>query len=854
MVLTSPDYGDAYMRSGWAARFLFDLARCKTIALVGYSANDAPVRYFLNVLEADRTRFPDLRQVYAFAAYEGDPKEASRGWGTLGVTPLSHCCRLNPRTGAKDHVALWRDLVALADVVDDPERSRQDRARKLLEQPSAESHTDARDEFLWLFSGNHSLWPVAIKTIVDPTWFKILEDNSLWSREEATWIVAAWVAQGFEDRARLECACEWQRRLGRGFTRNVEQGLMYIDGMHETWVRVWRLFCLVEPARDTEPIYTQQRLSSRFVLDSDIDRGIRLLTPALTLTARTERPDTHESDRHPKLHDLVWARTEVPRRHGAQKLIDSLCALEDRTARILDLATIHLESALMLEVDLELITDEYDHNDSVVPSIESHIQNKYRGGVNSLIRLIVRTLSSDATFDREHIRQAVLRWKRLPGRIGLRLWFHFMRDAEYFSADEAMDALLSVSTIDFWSIRREVSLLLRDRAGAAPPALLSEVERRILRSGDDYWARYSIESGEADWRKQARDDEVWLRLNMLQEAGALSPTGSEELVAIKDRRRCLERAVEDRDLFHSYVTPARFIAGDPKPIQEAPEGDRLSVARKITQRPGPEHHQRWSVYCRTHPDDALDSLTKGDLSPDNAGLWNDFLEGVAHRVDTSSATREELATEALSHLDSADTCILLPMASGLAALLWSDLRSRVACVVGWLGRLWEVLSTQEHIPLDLSSDIYERTINTKPGKIAETLLLEIDATRQKELAPTSVQLSLLRSISDCDGTAGQLGRAILAYHLSFVLAVDRDTAVGALANRIHALNGEGKALRSVMLSYRAITPELTRLFRPAVLQGAIEGTVIDFDGDATIAANLLRPALADVRGDQVRWA
>ena len=64
LVITSADYGDAYMRSGWASRFLFDLARCKVIVLVGYSATDAPVRYFLNVLEADRVRFPDLKPVY----------------------------------------------------------------------------------------------------------------------------------------------------------------------------------------------------------------------------------------------------------------------------------------------------------------------------------------------------------------------------------------------------------------------------------------------------------------------------------------------------------------------------------------------------------------------------------------------------------------------------------------------------------------------------------------------------------------------------------------------------------------------------------------------------------------------
>ena len=59
---------------------LFDLARCKTIVLVGYGAGDAPVRYFLNVLEADRARFPDLKPVYAFGAYERDEEKAMRSW------------------------------------------------------------------------------------------------------------------------------------------------------------------------------------------------------------------------------------------------------------------------------------------------------------------------------------------------------------------------------------------------------------------------------------------------------------------------------------------------------------------------------------------------------------------------------------------------------------------------------------------------------------------------------------------------------------------------------------------------------------------------------------------------------
>lgn len=79
LIMTSADYGDAYMRSGWASRFLFDLVRCKTIVLVGYSAGDAPVRYFLNVLEADRERFRELKPVYALDGIKRMKSRPTRG-------------------------------------------------------------------------------------------------------------------------------------------------------------------------------------------------------------------------------------------------------------------------------------------------------------------------------------------------------------------------------------------------------------------------------------------------------------------------------------------------------------------------------------------------------------------------------------------------------------------------------------------------------------------------------------------------------------------------------------------------------------------------------------------------------
>lgn len=89
LILTSADYGDAYLRSGWAARFLYDLARTRTIVLVGYSASDAPVRYILNILEADRDRFPDLNEIYVLAHRgDNDLKTAQAVWDAIAVRPV----------------------------------------------------------------------------------------------------------------------------------------------------------------------------------------------------------------------------------------------------------------------------------------------------------------------------------------------------------------------------------------------------------------------------------------------------------------------------------------------------------------------------------------------------------------------------------------------------------------------------------------------------------------------------------------------------------------------------------------------------------------------------------------------
>lgn len=85
LVLTSADFGDAYLRDGWASRYIEDRMRTATLVLLGYRAEDAALRLLLETLDVDRERFPDLKRVYAL---ERQAPDSAAQWRAKGVTPV----------------------------------------------------------------------------------------------------------------------------------------------------------------------------------------------------------------------------------------------------------------------------------------------------------------------------------------------------------------------------------------------------------------------------------------------------------------------------------------------------------------------------------------------------------------------------------------------------------------------------------------------------------------------------------------------------------------------------------------------------------------------------------------------
>ncbi|WP_415906499.1 SIR2 family protein [Neptuniibacter sp. QD72_48] len=109
-VLSSADFGRAYLSEGWATKFIRGLLERYTVVLVGYKAEDPPVKYLLQGLNHDGKY--DSSRLYAFE--RGVPVDIEAKWRDRGVTAI----------GYSEHSALWETMEAWAVRSDDPRRWR----------------------------------------------------------------------------------------------------------------------------------------------------------------------------------------------------------------------------------------------------------------------------------------------------------------------------------------------------------------------------------------------------------------------------------------------------------------------------------------------------------------------------------------------------------------------------------------------------------------------------------------------------------------------------------------------------------------------------------------------------------
>jgi hypothetical protein len=116
LVLTSGDFGLAYLTERWAARFVSELFRNYVVCFVGYSINDPVLRYMMDALAADRMLGELTPQAYALGdCATGKEHGKAIEWEAKGVTPILYEVPI----GIHDHSALHRTLKVWAETYRD---------------------------------------------------------------------------------------------------------------------------------------------------------------------------------------------------------------------------------------------------------------------------------------------------------------------------------------------------------------------------------------------------------------------------------------------------------------------------------------------------------------------------------------------------------------------------------------------------------------------------------------------------------------------------------------------------------------------------------------------------------------
>ncbi|SOB74602.1 SIR2-like domain-containing protein [Marinobacter sp. LV10R510-11A] len=156
LVLTSGDFGLAYLTERWAARFVSELFRNYMVCFVGYSINDPVLRYMMDALAADRMQGEVTPQAWALGdCAPGQEHYKTIEWEAKGVKPILY----QVPVGSVGHSALHQTLQVWANTYRDGTLGKERIVvTHALAEPSASTHQDDFvGRMLWALSDKSGL-------------------------------------------------------------------------------------------------------------------------------------------------------------------------------------------------------------------------------------------------------------------------------------------------------------------------------------------------------------------------------------------------------------------------------------------------------------------------------------------------------------------------------------------------------------------------------------------------------------------------------------------------------------------------------------------------------------------------
>lgn len=840
LVLTSAQYGEAYLRAGWAARFLFDLMRCRTLVLVGYTANDAPVRYILNVLEGDRERFSDLRRVYALSSSNGNSQAAAAPWQALAVEPL-----LFDPEEENAYGPLWNSLGELANLVENPDLRRRAMIAAIAASPVVETSEHDIRVLRWALGARADLFEHFVEHCEDAAWFDTLAvEMRLFGERARAWMLGRWFARNWYDRRRYLTAVRYLQRDSRELSEALFRELDRNRPGHAVWEKAWRLLAEAagRPPHDSLLDYQlRHRLNSEFVAETDLGRIVDAIGPRLTIEApfRDEEPVEDPT----QISDIARFSMEGERQEFLRDVLESSAAQAPNVVRLLTRADERLASQLRTARDAELIGPARDITDWSVPSVVRHRQNQYRRGFVPLTELITAALPIAAEAGAAATRRVVCAWRLEPFNLTTRLWMQGMTQARLFSSDEAIENLVTSSETAFWSFAQEFVAITHARLAEASNEVVERLVRRVISEGPQRYADRHPSADDIDWQVRARDRDMWLRLTAIAQHAVLPQAAEAILADIRARRPYLSRELDEQDLFRSWSSGARSVRGRTTQLVSAQPSERLSIAERLEESSDIEDREGWAEYCREDPVGAFAALQSHALEASVVQRWISWLEVVPRRAETTKAETLRTIQDAIDLVAGTGLPFFSALVGPLAQITERADALRLVLPDDWWDRLWRAAEAEPDVEWNDDVGLYDRVINSTGGSLAEALLQTLNRQREAGEEVRAVDLGRLQHMVLSPTYAGAMARGACVRYLTFVFSIAHDITVQHLQTYVAADDDEGRRLRTVLVEYNSFTAEAEAAFSDLILRGIRESRQKDISA-ANTASHLIRAVIA----------
>jgi NAD-dependent SIR2 family protein deacetylase len=647
LVLTSGDFGEAYLRSGWASRFVYDLLRRYTLVFVGYSADDPPMRYMLEATEAGRLHFPDLRRAYAFASF-GDDADSDEGsvrarWRAKGLVPIPY------ENGDGCYDNLYDTLSAWAACTRDPAGWAEAEIGRLVAVPFSDASTAVQQKVTFLTTALASTTVLSSRAAFFD-WVDCLIDTQS-SPPLSDRDALIWLEHRLADRDLVRWAIEAAGSIKAVIARAAAMHLATPkQPVPDLFRKYWRVYAATYSDRSPGNQFDWLEVRRKVTGAHDyftIEAVTQLVRPRLQLGRAWPRfgDPAGEGEPEPSLLDLCTVNFECADWPSWTELLVRWPNESDAEARLLSALGRVLAQACELAREAGFIRPDWDGAsravqlvhalepaEAEIPTLDEGFRKDHWQPTDSdqhdhsfvpIVRLMSglwRRLVEHASDRASSIARS---WIDEEAKLFRRLGYWAATISEHGPIDRAAELLAKVSRETFWIEERsaEGARFWCGRWNSLPPKTRRTLEANILRGPQGEWMWL------AEDKRRATDFARHRELARIATAGGrLSARAQRAFTRLAAR-------LENPPVQVSVVEGLRQRSwsgwgrrGDISLVAETPDERLLEHVDEIEGRDPINQSGLWAAVCGDMPDKALAALVQArarDQWP--AARWREFL-------------------------------------------------------------------------------------------------------------------------------------------------------------------------------------------------------------------------------------